>query len=380
MSAAPVRAIQTVSIVGARPQFVKLSPVSRAMKQARLQIRDQILHTGQHYDDTMSKVFFEELDIPQPTVNFGIGSAPQGRQTARMLEAIEGYLTESRPDAVLVYGDTNSTLAGALAAAKLHIPVAHVEAGLRSFNRSMPEELNRIVTDHLSQVLFAPTATAIENLAAEGLQSRALLTGDVMYDAVLFNAQRASSRSSILQDLKLRAGEYGIVTIHRAENTVPEDLQTLLQAINNAATRFGRMVFPMHPRTAAVLQTEIPGWRPAADLMVTSPLGYIDMLALIQGANWVLTDSGGLQKEAYFLNCPCITLRDETEWIETLRDGANCIAGRDGARLVEIMNDQTQRPRRAFDRPLTTRDGLFGAGHAAQRIVKAICDLCESRS
>lgn len=380
MSAAPVRAIQTVSIVGARPQFVKLSPVSRAMKQARLQIRDQILHTGQHYDDTMSKVFFEELDIPQPTVNFGIGSAPQGRQTARMLEAIEGYLTESRPDAVLVYGDTNSTLAGALAAAKLHIPVAHVEAGLRSFNRSMPEELNRIVTDHLSQVLFAPTATAIENLAAEGLQSRALLTGDVMYDAVLFNAQRASSRSSILQDLKLRAGEYGIVTIHRAENTVPEDLQTLLQAINNAATRFGRMVFPMHPRTAAVLQTEIPGWRPAADLMVTSPLGYIDMLALIQGANWVLTDSGGLQKEAYFLNCPCITLRDETEWIETLRDGANCIAGRDGARLVEIMNDQTQRPRRAFDRPLTTRDGPFGAGHAAQRIVKAICDLCESRS
>jgi UDP-N-acetylglucosamine 2-epimerase len=380
VSAAPLRAIQTVSIVGARPQFVKLSPVSRAMKQARLKIRDQILHTGQHYDDTMSKVFFEELDIPQPTVNLGIGSAPQGRQTARMLEAIEGYLTESRPDLVLVYGDTNSTLAGALAAAKLHIPVAHVEAGLRSFNRRMPEELNRIVTDHLSQVLFAPTTTAIENLAAEGLQARALLTGDVMYDAVLFNAQRASSRSSILQDLKLTAGEYGIVTIHRAENTVPEDLQTLLQAINNAATRFGRMVFPMHPRTAAVLQTDIPDWRPAADLMVTSPLGYIDMLALIQGANWVLTDSGGLQKEAYFLNCPCITLRDETEWIETLRDGANCIAGSDGARLMEILNDQTRRARRAFDRPPPTGDGPFGAGHAAQRIVEAVCDLCESPS
>lgn len=380
MSATPLRAIQTVSIVGARPQFVKLSPVSRAMKRARLQIRDQILHTGQHYDDTMSRVFFEELDIPQPTVNFGIGSAPQGRQTARMLEAIEEYLTESRPDAVLVYGDTNSTLAGALAAAKLHIPVAHVEAGLRSFNRRMPEELNRIVTDHLSQVLFAPTTTAIENLAAEGLQARALLTGDVMYDAVLFNAQRASSRSSILQDLKLTAGEYGIVTIHRAENTVPEDLQTLLQAINNAASRFGRMVFPMHPRTASVLQTDIPDWRPAADLMVTGPLGYIDMLALIQGANWVITDSGGLQKEAYFLNCPCITLRDETEWIETLRDGANCIAGSDGARLVEILSDQTRRARRAFDRPPPTRAGPFGAGHAAQRIVEALCDLCESPS
>jgi UDP-GlcNAc3NAcA epimerase len=380
VAATPVHAIKTVSIVGARPQFVKLSPVSRAMKQARRQISDQILHTGQHYDDTMSRVFFEELDIPQPAVNLDIGSAPQGRQTARMLEAIEGYLTESRPDVVLVYGDTNSTLAGALAAAKLHIPVAHVEAGLRSFNRRMPEELNRIVTDHLSQALFAPTTTAMENLAAEGLQSRALLTGDVMYDAVLFNAQRASSRSGILQDLNLTAGEYGIATIHRAENTVPEDLKTLLQAINDTARRFGRIVFPMHPRTASVLQTDIPDWRPVPNLVVTSPLGYLDILALIQGANWILTDSGGLQKEAYFLSCPCITLRDETEWIETLRDGANCIAGRDGMRLLEILNDQTRRPRRVFGRPPTATNGPFGAGHAARRIVEAVCELCESHS
>src|ERR1700730_10904656 len=369
--------MKVVSIVGARPQFIKASPLSREL---RLRHHEILVHTGQHYDHEMSDVFFEELGMPAPDYHLGIGSGPHGAQTGTMLAAIETVLQKESPGAVTVYGDTNSTLAGALAAAKLHIPVAHVEAGLRSFNRRMPEELNRIVTDHLSQVLFAPTATAIENLAAEGLQARALLTGDVMYDAVLFNAQRASSRSSILQDLKLTAGEYGIVTIHRAENTVPEDLQTLLQAINNAATRFGRMVFPMHPRTAAVLQTDIPDWRPAADLMVTSPLGYIDMLALIQGANWVLTDSGGLQKEAYFLNCPCITLRDETEWIETLRDGANCIAGSDGARLVEILNDQTRRARRAFDRPPPTRDGPFGAGHAAQRIVEAVCDLCESPS
>jgi UDP-GlcNAc3NAcA epimerase len=374
----PARAIRTVSIVGARPQFVKLSPVSRAMKRARLRIDDQIVHTGQHYDDTMSKIFFAELDIPQPTVNFGVGSGPQGRQTARMLEAIEGYLSATCPDAVIVYGDTNSTLAGALAAAKLHIPVAHVEAGLRSFNRRMPEELNRIATDHLSEILFAPTKTAIENLTAEGLQTRALLTGDVMYDAVLFNAQIAASRSRILGDLKLVAGEYGIATIHRAENTAPAELNTLLQAINDAAARFGRIIFPMHPRTAAVLQSDLPDWRPVGNLVVTDPLGYLDMLALIQGANWVLTDSGGLQKEAFFLNCPCVTLRDETEWIETLRDGANCIAGSDGARLAEILDDPKQRPRRFFNRAPTGNAGPFGAGHAAQAIVAAVCDLCES--
>lgn len=378
MCAAQVRTIRTASIVGARPQFVKLAPVSRALARARLPISDRIIHTGQHYDDTMSSIFFEELGIPPPAVNLGIGSGPQGRQTARMLEAIEEQLQESRPDLVLVYGDTNSTLAGALAAAKLHIPVAHVEAGLRSFNRRMPEELNRIVTDHLSQMLFAPTGTAIANLRAEGLESRALLSGDVMYDAVLFTAQRARERSGILRDLGVVAGEYGVATIHRAENTVPEDLRTLLQAINAAATRFGRIVFPMHPRTAAVLQTDLSDWRPVPELRVTRPLAYGDMLALIQGANWILTDSGGLQKEAYFLNCPCVTLRDETEWTETLREGANHIAGRDGARLGEILHELTRRPRRALDSPPAAADGPFGAGHAAQRIVAAVCDLCES--
>jgi UDP-N-acetylglucosamine 2-epimerase len=372
------RAIRTVSVVGARPQFVKLSPVSRAMKQARLQIDDRIVHTGQHYDDSMSKVFFEELDIPPPTVNFGVGSGPQGRQTARMLESIEGYLSETRPDAVIVYGDTNSTLAGALAAAKLHIPVAHVEAGLRSFNRRMPEELNRIATDHLSDILFAPTSTAVENLATEGLQARTLLTGDVMYDAVLFYAEVARSRSRIARDLNISAGEYGIATVHRAENTTPDELATLLQAINDAAVRFGRIIFPMHPRTSAILQSNLTGWRPAANLVVTGPLGYLDMLALIQGANWVLTDSGGLQKEAFFLNCPCVTLRNETEWLETLQGHANSIAGSDGARLAERLADLALRPRRTFDRPAADTDGPFGNGHAAERIVEAVCLLSES--
>ena len=372
------RAIRTVSIVGARPQFVKLSAVSRAMKRARMKIDDRIVHTGQHYDDVMSKVFFDELDIPQPTVNLGVGSGPQGRQTARMLEAIETYLTANRPDVVIVYGDTNSTLAGALAAAKLHIPVAHVEAGLRSFNRRMPEELNRIATDHLSEILFAPTRTAIENLTAEGLQSRALLTGDVMYDAVLHYAKVAGARSRIIGDLQLAAGEYGIATIHRAENTAPDELGVLLQAINDAAARFGRIIFPMHPRTSAILQSDLPDWRPGAGLMVTAPLGYLDMLALIQGASWVLTDSGGLQKEAFFLNCPCITLRNETEWVETLRDHANCIAGSDGARLAEKLTGLARSPRRRFD-CAPRGDGPFGEGDAAERIVQSLCGLCEAR-
>jgi UDP-GlcNAc3NAcA epimerase len=376
---APARAIRTASIVGARPQFVKLAPVCRAMKQARLNITDQILHTGQHYDDTMSRIFFEELEIPPPAINLGVGSGSHGRQTACMLEAIERYLENTRPDVVLVYGDTNSTLAGALAAAKLHIPVAHVEAGLRSYNRRMPEELNRIVTDHLSQMLFAPTATAIGNLTAEGLESRAVLTGDVMYDSVLLNAYRARTHSGVLRALGLVAGEYGIATVHRAENTTPEDLGTLLRAVNQAAARFGRIIFPMHPRTAAVLQSDVPEWHPVANLVVTDPLGYGDMLALIQAARWVLTDSGGLQKEAYFLECPCVTLRDETEWIETLQEGANRIAGRDGARLEEILDELTQRPRRCFDRSPAARDGPFGGGNAAPRIVDALCDLCESQ-
>jgi UDP-N-acetylglucosamine 2-epimerase len=372
--------LRTVSIVGARPQFVKVSPVARAMRHARLRIDDRIIHTGQHYDDSMSRLFFEELDIPAPAVNLGVGSGSQGRQTGRMLEAIEIQLNETRPHVVVVYGDTNSTLAGALAAAKMHIPVAHVEAGLRSFNRQMPEELNRIVTDHLSQALFAPTPTAMRNLANEGLSTRAQLTGDVMYDAVLFYAERARAQSRVLLDLQLQPGEFGIATIHRAENTAVGELRGLLEALNAAATDFGRIIFPIHPRTSAILKKELPGWRPASNLSVVGPVGYLDMLALLQAANWALTDSGGLQKEAYFLRCPCITLRNETEWLETLQGNANSIAGNDGSRLMDMLQEQQRRPRRAFAEPVRPVAGPFGAGDAAERIVEAICVQRESQT
>jgi len=231
----------------------------------------------------------------------------------------------------------------------------------------------------LSDILFAPTRTAIENLTTEGLQSRALLTGDVMYDAVLYHAKAASARSRIIRDLELATGEYGIATIHRAENTTPDELGTLLQAINDAASRFGRIIFPMHPRTSSVLQSDLRNWRPAANLVVTGPLSYLDMLALIQGASWVLTDSGGLQKEAFFLNCPCVTLRNETEWVETLQHDANCIAGSDGAQLAERLTELMRRPHRSFNSVPRSSDGPFGTGHAAEQVVEAVCGLYEAR-
>jgi UDP-N-acetylglucosamine 2-epimerase len=362
--------LRTVSIVGARPQFVKVSAVSRAMKSSKMCIEDRIVHTGQHYDDSMSQIFFEELGIPRADANLGIGSGPQGWQTGRMLEAIEKYLDAARPDAVIVYGDTNSTLAGALAAAKMHIPVAHVEAGLRSFNRRMPEELNRIAADHLSDMLFAPTATAMANLAAEGLGVKSALIGDVMYDAVLFNAKVAAERSRLLDKLGLAPGDFGIATLHRAENTTVNELAKLLDALNRAATAFAPIVFPVHPRTSSILRRELSSWRPAARMMMIEPVGYLDMLALLQHARWVLTDSGGLQKEAFFLGCPCVTLRDETEWVETLQNGANVIAGADGSRLEGSLAALGTRPRDPA--PPARWDGPFGAGDAAVKIVEAL--------
>jgi UDP-N-acetylglucosamine 2-epimerase len=362
--------LRTVSIVGARPQFVKLSPVSRAMRSSASCFDDRIVHTGQHYDDSMSEIFFQQLEIPRPAVNLGIGSGSQGYQTGRMLEAIETYLSADRPEIVIVYGDTNSTLAGALAAAKMHIPVAHVEAGLRSFNRRMPEELNRIATDHLSEILFAPTSTAMQNLATEGLAAKSLVTGDVMYDAVLFNAQVAAASSRILDKLGLAPRGFGIATIHRAENTRVDELAKLLDALNRAAATFAPIVFPAHPRTLSILRNELAGWRPEPRMMVIEPVGYLDMLALLQQAKWVLTDSGGLQKEAFFLRCPCVTLRDETEWVETLDGGANIIAGADGAGLERSLSAIERR-----SRPSTSgarRDGPFGAGDAAVRIVQVL--------
>jgi len=366
--------MRTVSIVGARPQFVKLAPVCRALARHNANggapVEDLIVHTGQHYDPGMSDVFFTELDIPRASVDLGVGSGSHAAQTARMLEGIEKLLLEHKPDAVVVYGDTNSTVAGALAAAKLHIRIVHVEAGLRSFNRAMPEEINRIATDHISDLLLAPTPTAMRNLADERLAERSVYTGDVMYDAVLYARERATARSQILQRLQLAPHGYGVVTLHRAENTAVQQLRSILGILNEVAERHLPLVFPVHPRTAKLLREDLAAWMPRPQLRLIEPLGYLDMVRLVDGARVVLTDSGGLQKEAFFLGCPCVTLRTETEWVETVEAGGNVVAGTGReAVLVAVGKWLTKAPRPDF----TSRGGKpFGEGHAADAIVAAL--------
>ena len=366
--------MRTVSIVGARPQFVKLAPVCRALARHNAnggpQIEDLIVHTGQHYDPGMSDVFFEELDIPRAGVDLGVGSGTHGAQTARMLEGIERLLLERRPDAVVVYGDTNSTVAGALAATKLHIRSIHVEAGLRSFNRTMPEEINRIATDHISDLLLAPTPTAMRNLADEHLAARSVYTGDVMYDAVLHARERAQARSQILARLGLATHGYGVATLHRAENTSAQQLRGILNVLNDVAERHLPLVFPVHPRTAKVRREELAEWVPHPRLRMIEPLGYLDMVRLVDGARVVLTDSGGLQKEAFFLGCPCVTLRTETEWVETVEAGGNVVAGTDGEAVLKAVSGWlAQAPRPGVG----AKGGHpFGDGRAAEAIVAAL--------
>jgi len=331
--------VRIVSIVGARPQFVKLAPVCRAVeahnRAGGLQIRHVIVHTGQHYDPELSDIFFDELEIPKADINLGVGSGPHGQQTGRMLEAFERFLLESKPDAVIVYGDTNSTIAGALVAAKQHVPVAHVEAGLRSFNRLMPEEINRIATDHASDVLYAPTQTATRLLAKEGLAQRAVQTGDVGYDAVLFNRELAARKSSILRTLALTPKDYAVLTVHRSENTEAGKLIELMGWLAQVATAGTmKIIFPIHPRTARLLPRDPEKFNQFAGVRLIKPVGFLDMLQLVANARMVLTDSGGVQKEAFFLDTPCITLREETEWTETVESGANVLAGIDGKRIV----------------------------------------------
>lgn len=312
-------AYRIITIVGARPQFIKAAALSRALR-ADADISEELLHTGQHFDDNMSAVFFRELSIPAPRFNLSINGGPHGQMTGRMLEAIETVLLDTRPDLVLVYGDTNSTLAGALAAAKLHIPVAHVEAGLRSFNRRMPEEVNRVLVDHLSALLFCPTFDAVTNLAREGITAGVHHTGDVMFDATLHARSAALTESQVLERLQLTPGNYVLCTIHRSENTDDETrLRALLAHVKRAAGN-KRVVLPLHPRTRQVftrLGIDTDG------LQIVEPLGYFDMHRLLAGAAQVLSDSGGVQKEAYFHRVPCVTLRDETEWTETLAAGWN---------------------------------------------------------
>jgi len=321
--------MNVVTIVGARPQFIKAAVVSRAIHghnskyssdQSTEQIQEILVHTGQHYDDNMSKIFFEDLGIPIPDYNLRVGSGSQGAQTGAMLAKIEQVLNVEKPNWVLVYGDTNSTLAGALAAVKLHIPVVHVEAGLRSFNRAMPEEINRIVADQLSTLLLCPSQTAVANLAREGIVCNVHLVGDVTYDALLFAVERARERSQILERLNLTERGFLLATVHRAENT---DDSRRLKAIVRALEALGAdepVVFPIHPHTRKLL--EEAGIQPrASHLLIIEPVGYLDMIMLEGAARIILTDSGGVQKEAYWLSVPCVTLRDETEWFETADTG-----------------------------------------------------------
>jgi UDP-GlcNAc3NAcA epimerase len=313
-----VAPLKIATIVGARPQFVKAAAISRAVAAAP-GAEECLIHTGQHFDDGMSAIFFRELEIPDPAYNLGIASQSHGAMTGRMMEAIERILLEVKPDLVLVYGDTNSTLAGSLAAAKLHIPVGHVEAGLRSYNRRMPEEINRVVTDHVALHHFCPTAASVENLAREGVVDNVHHVGDVMFDATLF-AMKAAARSGIVAALGLEGRSYSVCTIHRAENTDSEAALGEVCAYLGEAARERPMVIPLHPRTRQALARFGLSLEPA---IMIAPLGYFDLHALIAGAEMVYTDSGGVQKEAYFHGKPCVTLRDETEWVETIAYGWN---------------------------------------------------------
>lgn len=322
-----------MTVVGARPEFVQVGTIARAVDESpgRAGVIDHLLvHTGQHYDHNMSRDFFSRLGLPRPVKHLGVGSATQAAQIGAMLVGLDPLLRDLRPDMVMVFGDTNSTLAGALAAAKLHIPVAHVESGLRSFNLRMPEEINRRVTDHLSSVLFCPSENAVSNLAREGITDGVHLTGDVMYQSMLH--ARSLGDPEILATLGLAPGEYAFATAHRSENTDdPERLAQILLGLSDLARQGLQVVFPVHPRTRQRMEPTLvePG------VLMIEPLGHDETLALVEEAALVLTDSGGLQKEAYWLGTPCVTMRDETEWVETVDRGWNVLAGADRRRIVD---------------------------------------------
>ncbi len=315
--------MKIITVIGARPQFIKAAAVSNAFSKVG-GVEEILLHTGQHYDQNMSDVFFEELGIPVPKYNLGVGGGLHGAMTGAQLAGIEEVLVKEKPDYVLVYGDTNSTLAGALAAVKLHIPVAHVEAGLRSFNRRMPEEINRVVTDHVSDLLFAPTAAAMAHLANEGVEAaKCHQIGDVMYDAALVFGERARASSTILKKHGLEAGAFVLATIHRAENTDDlSRLKVILAAFKKIADKMP-IVWPIHPRTRKILEQDGLKDMLGDRVLLIDPVGYLDMVMLEQSAALITTDSGGVQKEAFFYHVPCVTLRDETEWVELVEAGWN---------------------------------------------------------
>lgn len=358
--------LHVVSVVGARPQFVKLAPIARAFGK-RSQVRHTIVHTGQHYDDNMSAVFFDELEIPKPDINLHIGSSGHAAQTGQMLQQLEDYFLKALPDVVLVYGDTNSTLAACLAATKIHIPVAHIEAGLRSFNRLMPEEINRVATDHCSDRLYVPTPAGMENLANENLTDRSLLCGDVMRDAVQHSIALAENRENALED---RDTPYAVLTLHRPSNTDAEVLLPLLQSLDQIAQQGLPMIFPVHPRTQTIIKSAGVGLSDAIELV--EPLAYLDMLQTVKHASLVLTDSGGLQKEAAFLGTQCVTLRAETEWTETLEIGVNRLTGTDVGKIQEAVIEVADNGYAIDNKATNGLDRAFGSGDAAVKIVEDI--------
>ena len=367
-----MKTIKIVTVVGARPQFIKAAAVSRAIVAFNdhgndLHIDERIVHTGQHYDENMSKVFFDELQIPRPSINLEVGSGPHGRQTGAMLERLEQVLLEERPDWVLTYGDTNSTLAGALSAVKLHIPTSHVEAGLRSFNRRMPEEINRVVADCLSSLLFCPTETAVRNLAKEGVTEGVHKVGDVMYDSVLFNTKLAEQTSDVMSRLNLEPKSFYLATVHRADNTdEPERLAGILEAFRQIDKS---IILPLHPRTRKTLDA---GDRHISDnVRVIDPVSYLDMIILEKNTRLILTDSGGVQKEAYWFGVPCVTLRDETEWVELVEAGCNRIVGANAEKILAAVADfESAGCQLPADRP----KDLYGNGHSAKMSVEILAE------
>ncbi|MFV8250675.1 non-hydrolyzing UDP-N-acetylglucosamine 2-epimerase [Bdellovibrio bacteriovorus] len=348
-----------LTVVGARPQFVKSAVVSRAFSMQG-QLTEKIIHTGQHFDDNMSRIFFDELNIPEPVWHLGIGGGSHAQNTGRAMEAIEKIILEEKPEFVLVYGDTDSTLAGALAAAKANVPLAHVEAGLRSFNRVMPEEVNRVLTDHVSTLLFTPSEVATKNLANEGIKGEQVINvGDVMYDAALIFGKIAEQKSSILKSLKLEPKGFVLATLHRKENT--DNFSRLNGILAGLGTSERVVVLPLHPRTKnRILESGIVVPK---NVMVIDPVGYLDMLMLERNAFMVATDSGGVQKEAYFQGVPCVTLRDETEWVELVELGVNKLVGASAAAIQDALK-VSRFPDVALN--------MYGNGDSSMRIVEAV--------
>ena len=354
--------MQIITIIGARPQFIKAAAVSRAITNYGTAIREQIIHTGQHYDSNMSDVFFEELAIPEPKFNLGIGGGTHGQNTGRMIEAIENILLNEKPDAVLVYGDTDSTLAGAIAATKIQLPIIHIESGLRSFNRRMPEEINRILTDHASDFLFTPTSIASDNLSREGIpRQRIFLVGDVMLDSTKLFGEISDRRSNMVEALGLSPKKYVLATIHRKEST--DDKRTLTSIVQGIGCSSEQIIGPIHPRTKN--RIEQMGLSIPSNITFIEPVGYLDMLQLEKHARLIATDSGGIQKEAYFHGIPCLTVRSETEWTELVDAGWNVLANpNDFHQITQAL--------KTHDIPPNSSELMYGDGKASEKIIEVI--------